>query len=266
MSPKKTINGLSVYLSGNEKSKSIIFIHGFPYDHFMWDEQIEYLAGKYFCVTYDIRGLGGSNAGDGQFTMEMFVDDLESIVDNLNLDRPVLCALSMGGYISLRAMERFQNKFSGLILCDTKPGADDNAGKIKRASAIKQINSGDFENFIETFVLNCFGEMFVKEKNVEYRKVVERSKKNDPVGIKGGLLAMAGRTDTTENLSKINLPTLIICGSEDKLTPPEIMKPIAEIIPNSNFVLVESAGHMTPVENPKTVNSAIIDFLFQNKL
>ncbi len=231
MSQKKTINGLSVYLSGNEKSKSIIFIHGFPYDHFMWDEQVEYLAGKYFCVTYDIRGLGGSNAGDGQFTMEMFVDDLESIVDNLNLDRPVLCALSMGGYISLRAMERIQNKFSGLILCDTKPEADDNAGKIKRASAIKQINSGDFENFVETFVLNCFGEMFVKEKNVEYRKVVEQSKKNDPAGIKGGLLAMAGRTDTTENLSKINLPTLVICGSEDKLSTPDVMKSMSEKIP-----------------------------------
>ena len=157
--------------------------------------------------------------GDGQFTIEMFVDDLESVVDGLKLDKPVLCAFSMGGYISLRAMERIQNKFSGVILCDTKSEADDNAGKIKRASAIKQINSGDFENFIETFVLNCFGERFVKEENVEYRKVVERSKKNDPIGVKGCLLAMAGRTDTTESLSKINIPTLVICGSEDKLSP-----------------------------------------------
>jgi 3-oxoadipate enol-lactonase len=265
MTQKKTINGLSVYLSGNEKSKSIIFIHGFPYDHFMWDEQVEYLAGKYFCVTYDIRGLGASNAGDGQFTMEMFVDDLESIADNLNLDRPVLCALSMGGYISLRAMERFQNKFSGLILCDTKSGADDNAGKIKRASAIKQISSGDFENFIETFVLNCFGEKFVKENNVEYRKVVERSKKNDPAGVKGCLLAMAGRTDTTESLSKINIPTLVICGSEDKLSPPAVMKSMSENISNSKFVLIEEAGHMTPIENPQKVNSAMKEFLTQNE-
>jgi pimeloyl-ACP methyl ester carboxylesterase len=263
---KKTVSGLPVFLSGQEKSKSIIFVHGFPYDHFMWDKQVAELSKNYFCVTYDIRGLGESNVGDGQFTIEMFVDDLESAVDGLKLDRPVLCALSMGGYISLRAMERIQNKFSGLILCDTKSEADDNAGKLKRAMAIKQINGGDFENFIDGFVLNCFGEKFVKENNNEFRSVVERSQKYNPIGVKGCLLAMAGRTNTTEKLSKINLPTLVVCGSEDKLSTPAVMKSMAEKIPNSNFVLIKDAGHMTPIENPEKLNSAIKDFLLHNNL
>lgn len=144
----------------------------------MWQPQIEELKKDYFCVSYDIRGLGESPANDGQFTMESFVDDLERIVDELKLYKPVLCGLSMGGYISLRAMERIQNKFSALILCDTKSEADNNEGKLKRASAIKQINSGMFGEFVETFVLNCFGEKFVRENNAEYRKVVDRSKKN----------------------------------------------------------------------------------------
>ena len=263
---KKTFNGFHVFLSGNEKSKSIIFIHGFPYDHFMWDKQVAELSENYFCVTYDIRGLGESDTGDGQFTMEMFVDDLETIVNDANLDKPVLCALSMGGYISLRAMEKIQDKFSGLILCDTKPESDDNTGKLKRANAIKQIGSGDYENFIESFVLNCFGEKFIKENSAEYKKVVDRSKKNNPIGVKGCLLAMAGRTDTTESLSKIILPTLVICGSEDKLSPPATMKSMAEKIPYSRFVLIEDAGHMTPIENPVKVNSSIKEFLLQNKL
>jgi 3-oxoadipate enol-lactonase len=263
---KKTVSGLPVFLSGQEKPKSIIFVHGFPYDHFMWDKQVAELSKNYFCVTYDIRGLGESNVGDGQFTIEMFVDDLELVVDGLKLNKPVLCALSMGGYISLRAIERIQNKFSGLILCDTKSEADDNAGKLKRAMAIKQINSGDFENFIDGFVLNCFGEKFVKENKNEFRSVVERSKKNNPIGVKGCLLAMAGRTDTTENLSKINLPTLVVCGSKDKLSTPAIMKSMAEKIPNSNFVLIEDAGHMTPIENPAKLNSVIKDFLLHNNL
>lgn len=263
---KKTINGLPVFLSGQGKPKSIIFVHGFPYNHFMWDEQVNEFNKNHFCVTYDIRGLGESSVGDGQFTIEMFVDDLESIVDELKLDKPVLCALSMGGYISLRAIERIQNKFSGLILCDTKSEADDNIGKLKRAMAIKQINNGDFENFIDVFVLNCFGEKFVKENHNEFRSVVEHAKKNNPIGVKGCLLAMAGRTDTTENLSKINLPTLVICGSEDKLSPPAVMQPMAEKIPNSEFVLIEDAGHMTPIENPVKLNSVIKDFLLHNNL
>ena len=208
--------------------------------------------------------LGNPPVGDGQFTMEIFVDDLEKIIDELKLDKPILCGLSMGGYISLRAVERMQDKFSALILCDTKSSADDNEGKLKRAAAIKQINLGEFDAFIESFVLNCFGEKFVKENNAEYRKVVERSKKNNPLGVKGCLLAMAGRTDTTRNLPKIKLPTLIICGSEDKLTPPSVMKPMAEQIPNSEFILVESAGHMTPIEYPKVISRAIKDFLKKN--
>ena len=261
---KKVINGLSVFLSGENESKSIVFVHGFPFDYRMWQAQVEELSKEYLCVAYDIRGLGESTFGDGQFTMEMFVDDLEKIIDELKLNRPVLCGLSMGGYISLRAIERMQEKFSALILCDTKSSADDNEGKLKRAAAIKQINLGESDSFIESFVLNCFGEKFVKENNSKYRKVVERSKKNSPLGVKGCLLAMAGRTDATENLPKIKLPTLIICGSEDKLTPPSVMRPMAEQIPNSEFVLVNNAGHMTPIEYPQVASRAIKDFLKKN--
>jgi len=261
---KKTINDLSVFTEGNNESKTILFVHGFPYDHFMWVEQVKEFSKNFFCVSYDIRGLGDSPVGDGQFTMEMFVDDLEKIIDELKLDRPILCGLSMGGYISLRAMERMQDKFSGLILCDTKSEADDNQGKLKRAAAIKQINSGNYNELIETFVRNCFGDKYVEEDNSNYNEVVERSKKNNSLGVKGCLLAMAGRTDTTESLSKINLPTLVVCGSEDKLSPPNVMKPMTEKIPNCKFVLVEAAGHMTPIENPKQVNSAIKEFLSEN--
>lgn len=103
---KTTINNLSVFTSGNTNNKSIIFVHGFPFDHRMWDEQIEEQSKDYYCITYDIRGLGESHAGDGQFTMESFVDDLETILNELKLKLPVLCGLSMGGYISLRAIER----------------------------------------------------------------------------------------------------------------------------------------------------------------
>jgi pimeloyl-ACP methyl ester carboxylesterase len=227
----------------------------------MWQAQIEEFSKDYLCVSYDIRGLGESPAGDGQFTMESFVDDLDYIVEELKLQNPLLCGLSMGGYISLRAIERFQNKFSALILCDTKSEADNNEGKLKRAAAIKEINSGKFNEFIETFVLNCFGEKFVKENKAEYEKVVDRSKKNSPVGVKGCLIAMIGRTDTSEKLNNIKLPTLAICGHHDKLTPPDVMKSMSDNIPGAKFLIVENAGHMAPIEQPAVVNKVIKDFL-----
>lgn len=255
------INNLSVFTGGNKENKSIVFVHGFPFDHCMWDAQVKALSSSYFCVRYDVRGLGKSPAGEGQFTMEMFVDDLNEILIGMALNKPVLCGLSMGGYISLRAMGKMENLFSALILCDTKSVADDNETKLKRADAIKKINDDKFDLFTEEFVANCFADSFINKSEKEYREVVSRSLKNDPVGVKGCVLAMAGRTDTTELLPQIKMPTLVICGSEDKLSPPDVMKPMADLIPGSEFVLVEGAGHMAPIEKADVVNKIFVDFL-----
>jgi len=263
---KKTINDLFVYTSGSEKNKAILFVHGFPYDHMMWKEQIKEFSQNYFCAAYDIRGLGQSPAGNGQFTMESFVDDLEIIINELQLNKPILCGLSMGGYISLRALERMQEKFSAAILCDTKAEADNNEGKLKRAAGIKRINDEGLAPFAKDFITNCFGDYFKQNKKKELENIIEASSKFDPNGVKGSLLAMLGRTDTTANLERINRPTLLICGEEDKLTPPAVMKELQKKINNAEYVEINKAGHMTPIENPEEVNKAIKEFLKNHNL
>ena len=258
---KETINGFSIFLEGNNKSKSIIFVHGFPYDHTMWQSQIDKLSEKYFCVAYDIRGLGESPAGDGQFTLESFVDDLEIILDVLKLDKPVLCGLSMGGYISLRALERMDDKFSAVILCDTRSEADNNDGKLKRAAAVKRINTEGLAPFAKDFITNCYGDIYKHNHKDEFEKRIANSSGFDPVGVKGSLLAMLGRNDTTEKLNKITIPTLVICGELDALTPPPVMQAMADKINNAEFVVIKDSGHMSPIENPDEVNKAIQRFL-----
>jgi len=260
---KETINGLSVFLEGSSKNKSIIFIHGFPYDHTMWKAQIDELSKNYFCVTYDIRGLGESPVGDGQYTMESFVDDLEIIIDKLKLDKPVICGLSMGGYISLRALERIQDRFSAAILCDTRSEADNNEGKLKRAAAIKRINTEGLAPFAKDFITNCFGDNYKKNHKEEFEKRITKSSGFDPVGVKGSLLAMIGRNDTTEYLGKIKIPVLVICGENDALTPPPVMKVMADKIFGAEFVVIKNSGHMSPIENPEEVNAAITKFLLK---
>ncbi|HEY7751029.1 MAG TPA: alpha/beta hydrolase [Ignavibacteriaceae bacterium] len=258
---KTLVNNLFVVTSGEEKNPPILFVHGFPFNHEMWEAQIAVLNKNYFCVTYDIRGLGKSDPGDGQFTMDIFADDLNSIIEHLKLNRPIVCGLSMGGYILLHAIGKMQGKLKALILCDTKPSADDNDTKLKRFNAIKRINQGDFNAFITEFVSNCFYEEFISGKKAEFEKVLNRSKQNNPIGVKGCLLAMAARLDTTDILSKIKIPTLIICGTEDKLSPPDVMMAMSDKINGSEFQLIDSAGHMSPIEKPKIVNDAIRNFL-----
>lgn len=258
---KFQINNLSVITDGNQGNKPIVFVHGFPYDHTMWKKQINALSNNYYCISYDVRGFGESVNCDGQHTMEMFVDDLEMIIEEMKLDKPIICGLSMGGYIALRAIERFQGKWFAAILCDTRSQADDNQGRLKRAAAIKRINLDGHKDFVKDFITNCFGDYFKQNQSNDLQAIIEYSQNFSPIGIKGGLLAMLSRTDTTSFLEKIEIPTLLICGKNDTLTPPSVMKDMFHKIKNAEFVEIENAGHMSPIENPDEVNSAISKFL-----
>ncbi len=258
---KTKINGLSIYTSGNENNQPVVFVHGFPYNHTMWDKQIEYLSEEYFCVAYDIRGLGTSVVGDGQYTMEQYVDDLFSIISELNLNKPILCGLSMGGYISYRAVERNQNIFKSVILCDTKPVSDSDEIKLVRANKIKQINEEGVDAFVESFVPTCFSNGYQNSYAEKYNDIKSLSKTYNPIGIKGALIAMLSRCDSTSFLPQIKIPTLHLCGEFDSMTPPAMMKEVASKITNANFKVVPNSGHMTPIENSDFVNNAIEKFI-----
>lgn len=258
---KKTITGLSVLLKGDQKNKAIIFLHGFPYDHSMWDNQIAALSKDFYCVAYDIRGLGNSSVGDGQFTMESFVDDLETIISELKVEKPIICAFSMGGYIALRALERMEEKFAAVILCDTVSNADSDEAKIERSDAIKRINAQGISTFSKSFINKCFSDGFKKAHKDVVEKQILKSRKFNSIGIKGGLLAMITRNDTTAYLSSIKLPVLVLCGEHDIITPPEKVQSMAEKIPGARFELIKNAGHMCVVENPDDCNALITEFL-----
>ncbi len=255
----KIKNNLATFVNGDSKNIPIVFIHGFPFDHNMWNNQTEELSKEYYCITYDIRGLGESPVGEGQFTMEMFVDDLLEIMEKLKLVKPVICGLSMGGYIALRAVEKFEKELGALILCDTKSAADNNDVKLKRAEGIKKINEIGVEKFVNDFVPNCFAEESLSKSF--YKETLKGSLKSSPIGVKGCLLAMAGRTGTTEYLPKIKIPVLVICGEKDKLSPSQVMREMANAISDSQFQIIPKAGHLSPPENPDAANKVIKDFL-----
>jgi len=255
------INNLAVYEFGDRSNPTLIFLHGFPLDYRMWQNQIDFLKNSYHIIAYDCRGLGQSYVGDGQYTMEAFVNDLFSIVTELNLIKPVLCGLSMGGYITFRAVEKLQDKLGGVIFCDTKPTSDDNLAKFKRADAINMINVDGLDKFIEFFIPTTLWEETIKEKPELLHVLLNRAKNQSPIGVKGSLFAMLSRTDTEPYLENIKIPALFIAGSYDKLTPAELMKTYADKVINSEFAIVPKAGHLSPLENPGFVNDVIKGFL-----
>lgn len=257
------MTNLRIFSAGNRKKQTIIFIHGFCFDYTMWQKQIDFFSDDYHCFLYDIRGLGKSLPGDGQFTIEMFVDDLFDLIKYFEIEKPILCSLSMGGYIALRAYEKKPNSFRALILCDTKSDADTNEAKLKRASAINHINKVSFESYINEFVPVCFSDKTLANNKDVYNNILNTAMASDPKGVKGCLIAMAGRTDTTESLSNINIPVLLVCGEDDKITPPDVMKKMKERIKGSQLEIIPEAGHLSPVENPEYFNNKLKDFLLK---
>lgn len=103
-----TVNDLSVSYSdeGPVSGAVLLFIHGFPFNKSMWNMQIDALKAEYRVIAYDVRGHGNSDAGDENFSIDLFTNDLLFLMDALNLEKPILCGLSMGGYIALNAIDR----------------------------------------------------------------------------------------------------------------------------------------------------------------
>jgi pimeloyl-ACP methyl ester carboxylesterase len=260
----QSANGLQVYTYGSKDNQAIVFLHGFVYDSSMWDKQIEALKDDFYCVAFDIRGMGKSIIGDGIYTMEMLADDLFDVIKELELTNPVVCGLSMGGYITFTALAMNSSIFKAAIICDSRASADNNTAKEKRANTIKKINSEGLAPYLDDFIPLCFGNTFKQQNPQQFQAYIDKAKTFDPLGVKGCTVAMKGRIDTTALLSSRDMPFLVICGENDILSPPDEMKAMAELIPNADFVIVPDSGHMTPIENPGFVNDHIKAFL--NKL
>ena len=134
----------------------IIFLHGFPFDKSMWKEQCEFLKTNYRLIACDIRGFGKSIDEQTSLNMSLFADDLIQFMDKLEINKAIICGLSMGGFITLNALERFPERFEALILCDTQCIADTTEVKEKRFKAIEEIEENGVAGFYEKFIKNVF--------------------------------------------------------------------------------------------------------------
>jgi len=231
----------------------------------MWDAQAALLEKNFFVVTYDQRGHGGSAVGDGQFPLEFLVDDLIGVLDFLKLPKAILCGLSMGGYIALRAVERNPERGLGLVLCDTRSEADSNEAKVKRAAGIKTVKGDGVDAFAEGFLKA----VFPPESFTAHKEAVDKTrgmmKANPPLGVAGTLLALATRTDTTASLANIRVPTLILVGEKDGITPVAAAESMKAKIPGSQMFVIPGAGHLSNLDNPTVFNAHLETFLARFK-
>lgn len=239
----------------------IIFLHGFPFDKTMWRFQLDFFKNTHRIIALDIRGFGKSIDETSAWSIDLFSEDLILLMDQLSIKKAIVCGLSMGGYIALNAIKRFPDRFEALVLCDTQCNADSPEVKKKRYNTIDDINMSGTITFSDNFIKN----VFYKDSLENQKELVQQLKSvvlaNSKYIITQGLTALAERTETCSTLNNITIPTLIICGREDTVTPLTQSEFMHAAIRGSKLQVIDRAGHVSNLEQPLEFNRHLFSFL-----
>jgi pimeloyl-ACP methyl ester carboxylesterase len=247
---------LNVEVCGS--GRPLLLVHGFPLDHTMWQGQIQGLGDSCQVIAPDLRGFGKSDVTAQTVSMQQFADDLCNLLTVLGIHaRVTFCGLSMGGYIAWEFYSKYAERLHSLILCDTRAAADaDDLKQTRMETATRVLGAGP-----QFLVEGMIPKLFCERTRQANRTIVDATRQvmlqTNPVGIAAALRGMAQRPDAAALLAHINVPTTVICGQFDVISPPSEMRAIADAIPNAQFVQISNAGHLAPLENPDDVNRAI---------
>jgi 3-oxoadipate enol-lactonase len=227
----------------------VVLLHAFPLSSAMWQPQIEALGQQYRIVTPDLRGFG-SRAGETGSIAEM-ADDVAGLI----AEPVVLGGLSMGGYVALAFARKYPEKLRALILADTKAEADDATGKANRDKMIAFAETHTARDVIDSVM----PKMAIQPHAIEQIRAIASAQ---PIaGIVNAVRAMRDRPDSTDLLPAIRVPTLVLVGSADALTPPPLAQALAGRIAGARLEVIPGAGHISNLENPAAFNRAVQSFL-----
>jgi len=238
----------------------LVFLHGFPLDHTIWNDTASFLSDRMRVIAPDLRGFGKSDIPQAKVvTMEQFAEDVLLLLHQLGVaSKIVLCGLSMGGYIAMQFAKKYSERLAGLVLCDTKSAADTETAAWNRRKRADRLSDLGMTSLADAMLPNLFGNSPDEQKVSDIRKIMLRQPLQ---GVAAADRGMAARPDMTDLLATFEFPCLVICGEYDKISPPEEMRQIAQHIKNSSFEIIPGAGHLSPVEEPKIFAEAIKNFL-----
>ncbi len=258
------VNGVDMVYEdiGPTDAPAVLLTHGFPLGRWMWDAQREtILAAGYRGILPDLRGLGETPATPPPYSMDRYADDLAALLDHLSVERVVLGGLSMGGYIAFAFWRRYHSRVAALLLADTRHTPDTPEARQNRYRAIEGVRADGVRSFSDNFAVGLLGATTKAENPAFLAALRERIATNPADGVVGALAALAERPDSTPTLPTIDVPTLVLVGAEDGLTPPAVHAEMHAAIAGSRLVVIPAAGHMSPMEAPPAFNAAFGDFL-----
>jgi 3-oxoadipate enol-lactonase len=226
----------------------------------MWDGQ-EALAPRYRIVRFDARGFGGSDVGDAMLTMARIADDAAVLIERLRLGPVVLVGCSMGGYAALTFAPKHASLLRGLVLADTRAGADAPEARKGRGDLAAKVMKEGAQAALDAFLPKVVGETTKASRADVIAKLKDMMLATTPQGISDGLHGIAMRQDSTPFLREITVPTLVICGEEDVITPRAEAEILQRGIRGAELAMIPKSGHLPSMETPEAFNQILRAFL-----
>lgn len=248
----------------------LLFLHAFPLSSRMWEGQLAAFSPTHRCLALDFAGFGGSVAAMAATTamaagevssMEDLADQARILLDHVEAERAVVCGLSMGGYAALAFAAAVPERLAGLILSDTRAGADNEEGKKGRLAMAERVSKEGTGFLPEAMIPKLLGATTRAERPEVVAWVSREIAAATPEGVAAAQRGMAERPDRFAILAKLAVPTLALAGEEDELTPPDESRRMAAALAASQLAILPHAGHLSNLETPEAWNGAVARFL-----
>jgi pimeloyl-ACP methyl ester carboxylesterase len=234
----------------------LLLIHAFPLDARMWEPQLTTFGARLPVVAPHLPGFGGTE-GPEVLTMAEAARACIAALDEAGVDTAVVCGLSMGGYVAFELWRAARPRIDALILANTRAEPDAPEGAAGRRALAERLRSEGHHFFVEE-PPPLLSERVPEELRAKVKGMISDQ---TPAAIAAAALGMAERPDSVPDLPGIDVPTLVITGSEDRLIPPDVTAGIAERVPGAELVRIEGAGHLTNLEAPPSFDTGVDEVL-----
>lgn len=253
--------GINLAYDDSGSGLAVVLLHGFPFNRSIWSEQVSALQRDFRIITPDLRGHGESEVTAGTITMETMARDIAALLDQLQVSHTVLGGLSMGGYVALAFARLFPERLQALVLADTRAQGDTAEAKQNRAVQAEKALKEGMKPIADGMLPKLFTPETFSNRAAVVQRVNEMMLSTPPEGAAAALRGMAERQDHTTFLSHINVPTLILVGREDPITPLADSQLMHEKIAGSRLEIIEKAAHVSNLEQPEKFNDGLSEFL-----
>ncbi|MGA3211138.1 MAG: alpha/beta fold hydrolase [Terriglobales bacterium] len=235
----------------------VVLLHAFPLNHKLWLPVAERLASRFRVILMDLRGHGKSSPGADPATMEKHAADIGRVCEATGVGKAVFGGVSIGGYVLLEVWRRSRECVSALILADTKAQADAEPARRARLQAAFDVERDGPSRFLDSLLPKLVGETTRSNRPDLVAAVREMALPSTAAGIAVTQRGMAARPDSMTTLGTIDVPTLLLFGEEDVLTPVAVGETMQRGIPHSRLQRIPSAGHLAVFEQPDVCHGAI---------